>query len=243
MTFDYTGAAQTWTVPEDVTSVSVDAYGAKGGELDNGSSGGKGGQVKTNLTVTPEETLYIYVGQWVGSDTYDSRSFGGGGSGPTSSGRWGSAGGGATHISIREGALNTYGDSNHVNYNTQNDNILVVAGGGCAGALGGGMDGGDGGGLKAERGANTEVWWNEHYERGRGEGGSQNSGGAGGEDYSSSGYTDLLEAQGSLGYGGNGIMKDGAGGGGGYYGGGARMVLEVVVEVVIPIQLLRPPLK
>ena len=56
-TFIYTGTPQTWTVPDNVTSVFVDAYGASGR-----FGGGKGGRVQADVTVGPEETLYIYVG-------------------------------------------------------------------------------------------------------------------------------------------------------------------------------------
>lgn len=60
-TFNYTGALQTYTVPEGVTSVQVDCVGAKGytGNLE----GGLGGRVKTKLTVTPGQELKVWVGQ------------------------------------------------------------------------------------------------------------------------------------------------------------------------------------
>ena len=64
-------------MPDGVTSVSVDAYGAKGGSISN-YSGGRGGQVTTNLTVTPGETLYIRVGQYVGQKYSQIFAFGGG---------------------------------------------------------------------------------------------------------------------------------------------------------------------
>ncbi len=36
VTFSYTGADQTWTVPAGVTAVRVDAFGAQGGGLGRG---------------------------------------------------------------------------------------------------------------------------------------------------------------------------------------------------------------
>lgn len=60
-TFNYTGALQTYTVPEGVTQIEVDCVGAKGytGNLE----GGLGGRVKTKLTVTPGQELKVWVGQ------------------------------------------------------------------------------------------------------------------------------------------------------------------------------------
>lgn len=57
-TFPYTGQAQTWMVPEGVTSVSIAARGAVGGY----GEGGKGAEVTGILSVTPGERLVIYVG-------------------------------------------------------------------------------------------------------------------------------------------------------------------------------------
>ena len=61
-TYTYTGAVQTFTVPAGVTSISVDAYGASGTTVSAGQAG-KGGRVQANLTVTPGDTLYLYVGE------------------------------------------------------------------------------------------------------------------------------------------------------------------------------------
>lgn len=60
-TFNYTGAAQTFTVPAGVTSVTIDAYGAEGLGF-NGFTPGQGGRAKGDLTVTPGQVLNIYVG-------------------------------------------------------------------------------------------------------------------------------------------------------------------------------------
>jgi hypothetical protein len=83
--FNYTGSAQTFTVPAGVTSISVDAYGANGESTQSGYCGGtegKGGRVQADLTVTPGEVLNIYVG---GSHYYTGSTsvagYNGGGSG------------------------------------------------------------------------------------------------------------------------------------------------------------------
>lgn len=59
--FDYTGALQTFTVPNGVTSIQVDCFGAKG--YTASLEGGLGGRVKANLTVTPGQELKVWVGQ------------------------------------------------------------------------------------------------------------------------------------------------------------------------------------
>lgn len=66
--FDYTGALQTFTVPNDVTSIQVDCVGATGAKptgkyFGNKYAAGKGGRVKTEMSVTPGETLFIWVGK------------------------------------------------------------------------------------------------------------------------------------------------------------------------------------
>ena len=60
-TFDYTGAPQNFVVPDGVTQLDVQAWGARGG---NGlmGEGGLGGFIRTTLAVTPFETLHVYVG-------------------------------------------------------------------------------------------------------------------------------------------------------------------------------------
>ena len=62
-TFDYTGAEQQFIVPAGVTSITVTAHGAKGGNGYNASSGGGlGGTTTATISVTPGETLAILVG-------------------------------------------------------------------------------------------------------------------------------------------------------------------------------------
>src|SRR5580765_5984710 len=64
VTFDFVGHVQTWVVPNGLTSVVVDARGARGGGNGSiaGAQGGKGGRVQTTLAVVPGETLVINVG-------------------------------------------------------------------------------------------------------------------------------------------------------------------------------------
>lgn len=60
--FDYTGAVQTFVVPSGIKKITVDCVGARGGVGDNSSLLNLGGRVECSLSVTPGETLYIYVG-------------------------------------------------------------------------------------------------------------------------------------------------------------------------------------
>ena len=67
-TFSYTGSAQSFTVPYGITSLFIDAAGARGGTTSiNYGFGGLGGRVQTNLTVVPYQVLNVYVGGQGGS--------------------------------------------------------------------------------------------------------------------------------------------------------------------------------
>ena len=77
VTFNYTGAAQTWTVPSGVYSISVTLKGAKGGGA--GIQGGLGSNVShASIPVTPCQVLQINVG---GSGSCPTGGFNGGGNG------------------------------------------------------------------------------------------------------------------------------------------------------------------
>src|SRR5262249_5848787 len=78
-TFDCTGAAQSFTVPPEITAITVDAFGAQGGAGNteststSGGAGGLGGEARATIAVTPGETLDVFVGcrggDGVGNDT------------------------------------------------------------------------------------------------------------------------------------------------------------------------------
>ncbi|MBK9486927.1 MAG: hypothetical protein IPO01_17615 [Chitinophagaceae bacterium] len=70
-TFNFTGGAQTFTVPAGVTSINFTALGAEGGAGANGTNnggtvaggaGGKGSRATGTLAVTPGQVLNIFVG-------------------------------------------------------------------------------------------------------------------------------------------------------------------------------------
>ena len=192
-----------WTVPAGVTSIKVDARGAQGGWGDYPP--GTGGQVIGTLTVTPGETLYMYVGdQGVGfGDTSNPLSgrggFNGGGFGGAggAGGRNGSGGGGATDI--------------RTSINSVASRVVVAGGGGgttyqgnsCCRNIG---CGGNGGGTT---GAQTST--------------SDGAGGGGGTQ-SAGGYSYGTAAGAGIGGAGQDAVSPSTlgsgGGGGGYYGGG-----------------------
>ncbi len=141
-TFAYTGAVQTYTIPAGVTSVVVTANGAVGGTLVIGNNvypGGKGAQAQTVLTVTPGETLNVYVGGTGGFNTGNGAGPGGWNGGGNARGG-GGGGGGATDL--RRGG-------------TALTNRLVVAAGGGGSAYITGNIGGDGGAPNGSNGVGS----------------------------------------------------------------------------------------
>ena len=61
-TFNYTGAAQSWTVPEGITQATFDVFGAQGGREPLGKPGGGGGLAHATIDVTPGDTHQVNVG-------------------------------------------------------------------------------------------------------------------------------------------------------------------------------------
>jgi uncharacterized protein YhjY with autotransporter beta-barrel domain len=196
-TFSFTGSNQTFTVPAGVTSITMEGFGAAGGDNEAGDgSGGNGGYLKSTITVTPGDVLTIVVGKGGG---INDEPFGDGGQGGTGARPFGNpaagSGGGATYVE-----------------NSSNETLFVIGAGGGAGGAGlmdQGADGGAGGGLI---GGDGFVAFGGGAP---GEGGSQDSGGAGGGSPGAS----LAGGDGN-----NFLMRmdegGGGGGGAGYFGGG-----------------------
>ncbi len=227
--------ADTYTVPQGVTEITVKAWGAGGGggggETDGttgeeyGGDGGGGGFIVGTIPVTPGETLSVVVG--------------GGGAAGAGHAEGGEGGGGGGHSEVnRSGAL-----------------LLAAAGGGGGGGsshdqhdVGG--DGGEGGGTTGGNGTVGGSNTGKTVGGGDfGEGGTQTSGGAGGSGAHADGSdgtngsaeqggaggavsagcnsgTGGATNGGSNGGGAGGDSESptncggGGGGGGGYYGGG-----------------------
>ncbi len=224
-TFSYTGAVQTFTVPAGVTSITLKAWGAQGGNVIDrlaNSTGGKGGYAEGTLSVTPGQTLYLNIGGQ--GSTSGTGGFNGGGAGGLAAaggacyGGYGGGGGGATDIRTVA--------------NTTSNRVLVAAGGGGSGRdyCNGGCQpcgyGGGGGGAGGATGTNGSAAYNGGSGYGGtginyGGGATQSAGGIGGP---SDGGGSNVGTAGALATGGNGSagIYDVAagGGGGGYYGGG-----------------------
>ena len=60
ITFLFTGASQNYTIPEDISVILFEAYGAQGGTVQG--SGGLGGFINTTIAVLPGAVLQIFVG-------------------------------------------------------------------------------------------------------------------------------------------------------------------------------------
>lgn len=200
-TFSYTGAAQTFSVPEGITKVVITADGAEGGLQGFASctAGGSGASITATIPiVTPQETLTVYVGG--GGSNQPNPGFNGGGGDGLHQG-----GGGASDV--REGG-------------TALSNRVIVAGGGGSGACGGGSgSGGNGGAPPPANGVDGTA---SSDGGGGGGGGTQSAGGAVGNSTCGSSCDGTAGTSGSLGVGGVGFDSgiSGGDGGGGYYGGG-----------------------
>ena len=192
--FDYTGAEQTLTIPSNVSSVTLEVWGAQGGTYSSYTGGLGGYSVGTLSNLSGETSLKIYVGG--AGTTSTTAGYNGGGAG-VSSGR---GGGGATDIRI--GGSTLY------------DRIIVAGGGGGAGVsygstypagCGGGEYGGDG-------------YYN--YTNGSNVTGINRSGGGATQTGGGISWSSISSTQGTFGQGGNAYNYSCGGGGGGWYGGG-----------------------
>ncbi|HPI54673.1 MAG TPA: hypothetical protein PLU10_08260, partial [Chitinophagaceae bacterium] len=60
-TFNYTGAIVPWTVPANVTSITIEGFGAQGGECSSTLT--QGARMKGDFNVTPGQQLWLLVGE------------------------------------------------------------------------------------------------------------------------------------------------------------------------------------
>jgi hypothetical protein len=180
-----------FTVPSGITSITVKAWGAGGGNTPREGLGGAGGYATATLPVTPGERLTIVVGE--GGQNLGTANIGNGGA--SGGVHDGASGGGRTAVE------------------RANQPVLVAGGGGGGGGASGGTyfggSGGAGGAASGERGLPSTGGG------AGGEGGTQSGGGAGGAATNGSDGT-----AGTVNRGGAGGTDGGGGGGGGYRGGG-----------------------
>ena len=156
-TFEFTGTAQTWTVPAGVTSATFDLYGAQGENFAESGIPGLGGRATATIAVTPGASIQINVGGQ--GAAFGAAGFNGGGGGVDNAG---GGGGGASDI--------------RVGGNELDDRVLVAGGGGGTGNcidFGQGTDGGDGGGENGEDATGPAEGCGA-----AGEGGTQTDGGS-----------------------------------------------------------------
>lgn len=192
--FNYTAGNQQWVVPDGVTEVFIDVFGAQGGNK-NTIQGGLGAKSRGLLTVTPGETLLLMVG---GQPTTRTAVYGNAGNGAqnsTDSNKDGLAGGGMSGV-----FRNSF---------SKPDALLIAAGGGGAssnkpGGFGGGIAGG------------------KHDIRSGG-GGTQTAGGVIGDFLDTQAIAPTAGSSFQGGNGGSPSQNThfgGGGGGGGFFGGG-----------------------
>ena len=133
--FSYIGAQQAWTVPCGVNSVTITCYGAQGGNgnwSSTNGTGGLGGSATGNLTVTPGQILYIYVGQQgQGATSTILTAFNGGGAAYCAGIGIRGTGGGSSDVRVGGTALT--------------NRVIVAGGGGGAYSQNGGAGGGTSG--------------------------------------------------------------------------------------------------
>lgn len=200
ITFNFTGAQQSWTVPAGITKIGVEIFGAQGG----GTNAGKGGKVTAELAVTSGSTLIIVVG---GQPTNANAVYGGGGVGGSNGAtttRNGFAGGGLAGIYLTS---------------ISQANALAIAGGGGGNS---GLSGQIGGAAGAPNGSNGGQGNYGGYQEG-GKGATQSAGGARGVSIDPATVASAIGTALNGGRGGSvntSTWTAGGGGGAGYFGGG-----------------------
>ncbi|MFN8397048.1 MAG: HYR domain-containing protein [Bacteroidia bacterium] len=189
-TFNYTGGPQTFTVPNGVGSVTIQAWGAQGNTSGFSVVGGLGGYATGTLAVTPGQVLNLYVGGGAIASTTGGYNGGGNAGAVGCPQAFGGGGGGASDVRVGGTALT--------------DRVIVAAGGGGAAgnrvsACGRGTGGGGGGGYYGGGGGAGWPYTSTIVPTG----GTQSAGGIGGTSTWTS-VTNNNGFPGVLGIGGNG---------------------------------------
>ena len=174
VTFNYTGAVQTYTVPANTSHIVATAVGARGGN-NTVAPIGQGATVSANLPVSGGQQLYVYVG-YHGIGGYNGSTGGYNGGGDASPFHAGGAGGGASDIRTVAGDLASR---------------ILVAGGGGGPGNGRGMIAAGGSAGQDGQGANVNGT--------AGRAGSVLAGGAGGGAFGGG----VFGQAGSFGHGGD----------------------------------------
>lgn len=206
-TFEFTGAVQTFTVPDNVSEITITARGAQGG----GTKGGNGAEATATFQVVPGTVLDVYVG---GQGDYGNSSSTGVGGWPnggltpaTAPGNVaGGQGGGSSDVRPQGSGMAS--------------TLLCAGGGGGSNRTGSSRNATDAQGGAGGFFAGTDGWGlspaqTEGVAR-AGLGATQFAGGAAG----AGGTAGAFNQGGDAGTTSNSFHFAGGGGGGGYYGGG-----------------------
>ncbi len=200
MLFEYTGNPVAVNIPSCVTTVYFEVWGAAGGHYQSENYAGKGGYARAQAPDLAEQVLWVYVGGEGGIGGQTAVGGWNGGGGHTGGNSYTVGGGGASDVRLSGQSLT--------------DRIIVAGGGGgSAWTYASSGVGGQGGGLVGGNGGHSD-----NSPSGYGTGGTQSSGGVGG-NFSGSAPNGTFGVGGAAkntnsGHGGAGA------GGGGYYGGG-----------------------
>lgn len=212
VTYGPTGGVQTFTVPANVTQITVDLRGGKGGNSGYGAAANPG-RVAGTLNVVAGQVYYIYVGGNGKDGIYSS---GYGGAGGWNGGNAGGIGGASPGTYPAFGGGGGGGASDIRGPNSQAVSARKCVAGGSGGDSGFTPKGVNGAGGAATGGTGSGGTVS-------GKGGTQSAGGAGGVHDPSGGVSggagNTSGGGGSAGTAGNGYVA-GSGGGGGYRGGG-----------------------
>jgi hypothetical protein len=182
-----------WTVPDGVTSLTIDAAGGNGGRVDKQRTAGRGAVVSVEIAVTPGQQFEITLAaNGLGSGK------GGAGYGAGGKGRTGGGGGGSTAVVFA-------------------DQLIALAGGGGGSSTGNGVRTGGGGNGGTPKGTSGDIAGGAGGNKGKGGVGVGPWGGPGGTGPHGGGGDVANEVGGG---GGAGFGGGGAGGIGGDGGGG-----------------------
>ncbi len=227
------GTGFSWTVPAEVTSVTISAAGGDGGSVINPlnsgfGEGGTGALVMLTLPVTPGDVLWMSLGgdglKNGSSTTAQAGAVGGPGGGAGGSATRGT---GATSINGGGGGSSTMVALNSATMSSAS--VVAVAGAGGGGPSSGSNVGGDGGTPVGGNSGGTTP--------GYGVGGNGDFAGTGGEGGTYIGLANWMNralpgGDGVGAAGGNAFVMDpqdaytGGGGGGGYGGGGGGAFVQ-----------------
>jgi hypothetical protein len=221
-----TGATGTFVVPEGVSSIHLDAVGAKGGDDPGGKdalgitfpsrTGGYGALVSATLPVVPGQTIYVYVGGNGASASASGSSVAGGANGGGGTGSSVEAGGGAAGGGGGSDVRTVAAPSSGSQTASLHSRLLVAAGGGgSSDASNAGTPGNGNGGAAGQPGPSS--YGGTAAQPGTANPDGTGAGGAAGTGGSNPGEAGVLGEGGAAGSDGT---YQGGGGGGGLYGGG-----------------------